>query len=212
MGSLKIHKFTLGGLQTNSYIITDEKSFCVIIDPGDSPQELIEFIANRKVDYILLTHCHYDHIAGLNVVKKYTDASVIVHHSEAEWLSDPVLNLSEQTNFHIISEWPDILLNGNEIIQCGALTIKAIHTPGHTPGSTCFLLNQKYLFTGDTLLAGIVGPTNLPYSDRELLKSSIKSQLYSLEGDITIYPGHGETTTLSYERENNLMPNIKAFH
>jgi hydroxyacylglutathione hydrolase len=212
MESLKIQQFTLGRLKTNSYVITDEKSFCIIIDPGEDPYALTQYIGKRKVDYILLTHCHYDHIAGLNLLKNYTDASVIVHHSEAEWLLDPDLNRSAKTDTPIISEWPNILLNGDELIQCGSLSIKAIHTPGHTPGSTCFLLNNNYLFTGDTLLAGIVGPTNLPYGDRKLLKESIINRIYSLSGNIIIYPGHGETTSLEFERTYNLLPNIKTFY
>ncbi|EKN70984.1 beta-lactamase [Neobacillus bataviensis LMG 21833] len=211
MESLKIQQFTLGKLKTNSYVITDEKSFCIIIDPGENPYELIRYIGKRKVDYILLTHSHYDHIAGLNLLKDYTDASVIVHHSEAEWLLNPDLNHSVQMNTPIVCEWPDILLNGDELIQCGSVCIKAIHTPGHSPGSTCYLLDNDYLFTGDTLLAGIVGPTNLPYGDRELIKESIKTRLYSLPSNIIIYPGHGETTTLEFEKTYNLLPNIKAY-
>lgn len=212
MEELVIQRFTLGNLKTNSYVVSDEKSFCIVIDPGENPSKLFQYIGNRKVDYILLTHCHYDHFAGLKLLKKNTDALVVVHHLEAEWLLDPVLNGSAKTNMPIISEWPDILLNGDELIQCGSLRIKAIHTPGHTPGSTCFLINETYLFTGDTLLAGVVGPTNLPFGDRELLKESIKNKLFSLPGDGIIYPGHGETTTLEFERNYNLMPNMKAFN
>ncbi len=212
MKPINIQQFTLGNLKTNSYVITDDESFCIIIDPGENPHELIQYISERKVDYILLTHCHYDHIAGLNLLKNYTDASVIVHHLEAEWLLDPELNRSAQTNKPVESEWPDVLLNGDELIQCGSFNIKAIHTPGHSPGSTCFLLGNDYLFTGDTLLAGIVGPTNLPFGNREVLKDSIKNKLYRLSGDITIYPGHGEVTSLEFEKEHNLLPNIKAFY
>ncbi|WP_223593789.1 MBL fold metallo-hydrolase [Neobacillus bataviensis] len=212
MKSLKIQPFTLGNLQTNSYVISDEDSFCIIIDPGENPFELMEYIGNRKVDYILLTHCHYDHIAGVNLLKNKTDALVVAHQLEAEWLLDPNLNGSAKTNTPIISEWPDILLIGDEWIQCGSLNIRAIHSPGHSPGSTCFLINEAYLFTGDTLLAGVVGPTNLPFGDRELLKESIKNKLFSLPGDFIIYPGHGETTTLEFERNYNLMPNMKTFY
>jgi len=136
----------------------------------------------------------------------------VVHQSEAEWLLDPELNRSIETKKLIINEWPDILLQGDEIIQCGALSIKAIHTPGHSPGSTCFLLNGKYLFTGDTLLSGVVGPTNLPFGDRDRLKDSIKSKLFRLPGEIEIFPGHGEASTIDFEKNNNLLPNMKKFY
>jgi hydroxyacylglutathione hydrolase len=212
MKPLTIQRFTLGELHTNSYVVTDDETFSIIIDPGENPFEMMDYVRKRKVDYILLTHCHFDHIAGLNMVKDYTDASVVVHQSEAEWLLDPSLNRSIETISPIVSEWPDILLQGDELIQCGALTIKAIHTPGHSPGSTCFLLNGKYLFTGDTLLSGVVGPTNIPFGDRDRLKDSIRSKLFCLPGEISIYPGHGGNTTIEFERSNNLLPNMKNFH
>jgi hydroxyacylglutathione hydrolase len=212
MKPLTIQRFTLGELHTNSYVVTDDETFSIIIDPGENPFEMMEYVRKRKVDYILLTHCHFDHIAGLTMVKDFTDASVVVHQSEAEWLLDPSLNRSIETISPIVSEWPDILLHGDELIQCGALTIKAIHTPGHSPGSTCFLLNGKYLFTGDTLLSGVVGPTNIPFGDRDKLKSSIRSKLFCLPGEISIYPGHGGNSTIEFERSNNLLPNMKKFH
>jgi len=212
MKPITIQCFTLGELHTNSYVVTDDETFSIIIDPGENPFEIMDFVRKRKVDYILLTHCHFDHIAGLTLVKEYTDASVVVHQSEAEWLLDPSLNRSIETKSPIVSEWPDILLQGDELIQCGALTIKAIHTPGHSPGSTCFLLNGKYLFTGDTLLSGVVGPTNIPFGDRDRLKDSIRSRLFCLPGEISIYPGHGVNSNIAFERSNNLLPNMKNFH
>ena len=213
MKPIKIREFTSGEIKTNSYMITDKDSFCIIIDPGENPDQLIQSIYGQKVDYILLTHCHYDHIAGLNELKKYTDAAVVVHHSEAKWLLDPYLNGSTiLTNSPFVSDYPDILLNGEELIKCGSITIKAIHTPGHTPGSTCFLINNHYLFTGDTLLAGIVGPTNIPFGDRESLIDSIKNKLFSLSDDILVYPGHGQKTSIEFERNHNLLPNIKVKH
>jgi hydroxyacylglutathione hydrolase len=213
MKPIKIMQFTSGELQNNSYMITDKDSFCIVIDPGENPDKLIQNIYDQKVDYILLTHCHYDHIAGLNELKKYTDAPVVVHHSEARWLLDPNLNCSTVlTNSSFVSDYPDILLNGEELIKCGTITIKVIHTPGHSPGSTCFLINNHYLFTGDTLLASMVGPTNIPFGDRESLLDSIINNLFSLSDDILVYPGHGKTTSIGFERNHNPLPNIKVKH
>ncbi|MDR7238088.1 MBL fold metallo-hydrolase [Neobacillus drentensis] len=212
MEGLKVKSFTLGPLNNNSYVVTDDYSFCIVIDPGDKPEQLINYIGNLKVGYILLTHCHYDHISGLNLLRQYTDAPVVVHRTEADWLLDPDLNRSIQSNSPIVSEWPDILLSGNELIKHGTMTIKAIHTPGHTPGSTSFHINNLYLFTGDTLLAGLVGPTNLPFGDRKLLLESIKEKIFTLDDSIVVYPGHGEMTTIGFERRNNPLPNIKSFY
>ncbi|WP_216829727.1 MBL fold metallo-hydrolase [Alkalihalobacterium elongatum] len=205
MSPVVIKKYVYGELKTNSYVVTDhEKSFYIVIDPGENPQNLINEVGNKKVDYILLTHCHYGHIAGLNLLRDYTGASVIVHHTEAEWLLSPSLNLSSQKDNPIICDWPDILLNGDELIKCSNLTIKAIHTPGHSPGSTCFLINNTYLFSGDTLLAGRAGPTNTPYGNRMLLKRSIKDNLLTLDNNIRVFPGHGIDTTMEIEKKNYL--------
>lgn len=211
MKPLSIVPFRSGILKSNSYVVTDDESFCVVIDPGQEPAELLRHITDKKVDYILLTHGHYDHIAGVNAVKDRTDAAVAIHHMEAEYLSDPVLNLSAENDKPVVCEWPDILLKGDELVQCGEFSVKVIHTPGHSQGSVCYLLNNHYLFSGDTLLSGLVGPTNLPSGDRELLKASIKEKLFVLNKNVVVYPGHGESTTIGIEMETNLFPNIKAF-
>ncbi|WP_462413693.1 MBL fold metallo-hydrolase [Neobacillus sp. Marseille-QA0830] len=210
MESFIIHRFPLGKLQTNSYVISDqEDTFCIVIDPGENPHEMMEFIGTKKIEYILLTHSHYDHIAGLNILKEFTDASVVVHGSEADWLMNPNLNQSNKTNSPIVCKWPDILLHGGETIRCPSFSIKAIHTPGHTPGSVCYLFNDKYLFTGDTLLAGAAGPSNLPYGNRELLKTSIAKKLFCLANDIVIYPGHGGKSTIGFEKSHPVLPHIR---
>lgn len=211
MKPLSIIPFVSGKLKSNSYVVTDDESFCVVIDPGEEPTELLTYIRDRKVDYILLTHGHYDHIGGVNAVKGRTDASVAIHHAEAEYLGDPALNLSAKSSRPVVCGWPDILLNGDELVQCGRFSVKVIYTPGHSPGSVCYLLNDCYLFSGDTLLAGLVGPTNLPSGNRELLKASIKEKLYTLNKDVIVYPGHGASTKIGIEKETNLFPNIKAF-
>lgn len=210
MKPLIIHCTTSGKLQTNSYVISDQDdTFCIAIDPGENPKEMMEYIGKRKIEYILLTHSHYDHIAGLNLLKKMTDASVVVHGSEADWLLNPNLNQSIKTNEDIVCKWPDILLHGGETIRCHSFSIKAIHTPGHTPGSVCYLFNDKYLFTGDTLLAGAAGPTNLPYGNRDLLKKSINHKLFCLADDIVIYPGHGGKSTIGFEKSHPVLPHIR---
>ncbi|OLO36955.1 hypothetical protein BTR23_14510 [Alkalihalophilus pseudofirmus] len=212
MNQLIIRAFPLGELQTNCYVVTDvEGTFCIVIDPGEEPNDVIEYIGNKKVDFIFLTHCHHDHIAGLNTVKKYTNAPVVTHHLEAEWLLQPSLNLSDNHENPIISDWPDILLSGEEMLKCGSSMMKVIHTPGHSPGSVSYLL-ENYLFSGDTLLNGFIGPTEIPYGNRDLIKKSIKETLFQLDESIEVYPGHGKSTTIGNEKKYNLLPNLKIFH
>ncbi|MCJ1907977.1 MBL fold metallo-hydrolase [Planococcus ruber] len=212
MKPLTIQRFTFGKLRSNSYAVTDEETFCIVIDPGENPQSLLAYIRNRKVDYILLTHGHYDHIAGVDEVRRATDASVVIHQAEADYLIDPKLNLSFGNEKQIKCEWPDILLNGNELVKCGELSVKVIHTPGHSPGSVSYLLNDEYLFSGDALLAGLIGPTDLPFGNRGQLKTSIREKLFTLPDEVAVYPGHGEATDIGIEKETNQFPNMKSFY
>lgn len=212
MDSLIINTFPLGRLQTNCYVLTNENgSFYIVVDPGDSSESVVEFLKKKTVDYILLTHCHYDHIAGLNTLKKYFDAPVIVHYSEAHWLTEPALNLSEFKSNPICCEWPEILLHGDEIIKCDSHNIRVIHTPGHSPGSVSYVIGQ-FVFTGDTLMAGLIGPTTLPHGNREQLILSIKEKLFNLHDDMIVLPGHGGRTTIGNEKKFNQFPRVKTFY
>ncbi|WP_209122682.1 MBL fold metallo-hydrolase [Alkalihalobacillus sp. BA299] len=212
METLIIKTFSLGQLQTNCYVVTDiNETFCMIVDPGEEPDDVIEYVRDKKVDFIFLTHCHHDHIAGLNKIKQHTNAPVAVHHTEAMWLTTPSLNLSEKQETPIICNWPDILLNGEEMLKCGPYLLKVIHTPGHSPGSTSYLL-ENYLFSGDTLLNGLIGPTEIPFGNRNQIKTSVKEILFQLDESIQVYPGHGHTTTIGHEKKYNLLPNLKVFH
>ena len=211
MGELQIKRFTLGELQTNCFVVIDpNENNCIIVDPGENPEDVLQFVNNRKVDYILLTHAHHDHIAGLNELRKQTNALVVIHHEEAQWLIDPILNLSNRQQRRIVCDWPDIVLYGGEVIKWNDQSIKAIHTPGHSPGSMCYLIGD-YLFSGDTLLEGLIGTTEIPYGDRELLKKSIKDRLFTLDDRVKVLPGHGRETTIGNERKYNVFPKIKRF-
>lgn len=184
---------------------------CVVIDPGEVTEELLSYLNGRDVDYILLTHGHYDHIAGVKSLKTLTDAQVGIHHLEASWLLDPVLNRSSNTSKHIYCDWPDILFDGEEVIQCASISIKVLFTPGHSPGSISYLIEDKFVFTGDTLLSGFVGAVHLPQSDRELLKQSIQKKILTLSNEVIVYPGHGQKSTIKFERRNKTIPNTKEF-
>lgn len=125
-------------------------------------------------------------------------------------MTDPALNLSLGHPDPVICEWPDILLYGDEKITIDKHTIRVLHTPGHSPGSVSYAM-EEYVFTGDTLMAGLIGPTEIPGGNREQLKLSIKEKLYMLHDETIVLPGHGDSTIIGYEKKTNVFPNIKSY-
>ncbi|MCJ7577408.1 MAG: MBL fold metallo-hydrolase [candidate division Zixibacteria bacterium] len=196
---------TVGELQTNCYILGDEKTKqCVIIDPGGD-FEIIEDHLEKlklKVKYIILTHGHVDHIGALAQLKKATGAEILIHSKDSAMLYDPNQNLSIFSGDKIIATKADKLLEDREIIECGEIKLEVLHTPGHTPGSIS-LLTDKMIFTGDALFCGSIGRTDFPGSSYQKLISSIKDKILTKEDDLIIYPGHGPSSTIGEERKNN---------
>ncbi len=181
----------LGMMDNFSYIIADEKiKEAAVVDPGWDYKRLISLCQenNFKITKILLTHGHFDHAKETKNLSEETDAEIFVHKDE---------NIVGEKVHHILDK---------DIINLGEIRIKVIHTPGHTPGGVCFLVNNKKLITGDTLFVGAVGRTDLPGSDSENMKQSLK-RLSKLDDCIEVYPGHDyglkPTSTIKYEKENN---------
>lgn len=201
---MKILTFILGSVRTNSFICIDPvSSKCVVIDPGCDGEGIYKKIADRNLtlEYILLTHGHFDHIMAAKVIKEKTGAKIAIHAFDNEMLTDPMLSYAMQfagSNFNCGNA--DILLGDGDVINCANMQFKVIHTPGHTKGS-CVFVTEGSIFTGDTLFAGDVGRTDLHGGSEAVLKASL-NKLFSLPGDYRIYPGHGNFSYLSKEREN----------
>lgn len=188
----------------NCYLVFDEDKNGIIIDPGSESCEIEEVINNFgvKVSHIFLTHCHYDHIGGLNDLRKNLNAKVYASFECNQNIQNPNVNMSL---FHerVLRELPaDEILADGTITKVGNLTIKTIHTPGHTNGGVCFLI-EDHLFSGDTLFLNSVGRCDLPKGDEETLRKSIINKLYTLDDDVIVHPGHGNDTKIYYEKWYN---------
>ena len=191
---LKIHTLPLGSYQTNCYIIHEEASkTCCVIDPGYTPEVVLDKVASLglTVEAILLTHGHFDHVGGVKEIASETGCDVYLC---ADDLAMPPMMTAGKLYYTKTYE------EGTQLSRAG-LDIHVIHTPGHTPGSVCLMVDNA-IFSGDTLFAGSCGRTDLPGGNWATILKSLR-RLASFETNYWVYPGHGESTTLSEEKRYN---------
>ena len=208
---MKIESLIVGPLEVCCYIVyCDETKEGVIIDPGDADPRIIDKVKELglKITAILGTHAHADHVAGVEYLRKELKAPYMVHKLDEEFFRDPA-------NFSMFKSWgfsenpkADKVFEEGDVIKFGKEYLKVIHTPGHSPGSSCFY-NEKHkvLFTGDTLFVEAVGRADLNGGNFFQMMDSIKNKLLVLPDDTKIYPGHDygprPTSTIGEEKENN---------
>lgn len=190
-----VKKWTVGSYFTNCYLVEcGETKQAIIVDPGfDSNSEakaILEEIREKglHVNYIVNTHGHPDHTSGNKRMKKETEAPILIHKQDA-----PMLNQLPPA---------DQLLEDEDIIKFGHVTLQVLHTPGHTRGGIC-LLGEDAVFTGDTLFAGSIGRTDFPGGSYKQIMRSIQEKLVVLPDHLIVYPGHGPKSTISKEKRNN---------
>lgn len=206
--TFKVETFTLGPLQTNAYLLTiteGEQERSVVIDPGMNPKRLLDRIAGTKVEAILLTHAHFDHMGGVDELRKLANCPVYIHDLEADWLTDPRKNGSmrwQDITPPLSTDPAEYALAEGQSLELIGHTFRVMHTPGHSPGSVSFLCGQ-HLFSGDVLFRQSVGRTDLPGGRERDLYDSIRLKLYKLPDDTIVYPGHGGRTTIGFEKANN---------
>ena len=198
---IKIDIPAVGG--TNCYIVQDEETKeTMVIDPGGDVDKIIEMLntIHAKVKYILLTHCHGDHIAGVNELKQRVGGKILIHRLDEEGLRDPNVNLAEYVGLGRVIVQADARLDDGDLIHVGNLEFKILHTPGHTKGGiSIYSEEEKLLFSGDTLFRGSWGRTDLPTSSFEDIIKSITEKLMVLPEDTIVYPGHGKSTMIKEE-------------
>jgi len=203
---MKIKKYILlPEMGTNTYLIWDEKTKdALLVDVAAPDDRFIQEIRDMglKPKYLFLTHGHGDHIGGTQQVKDKFDLSIGIHGSDAEMLTDAKKNLSAFWNQNIVTPLADILFKDGDVFKLGNLEIKVIHTPGHTQGGVCFLIDD-ILLSGDTLFAESVGRADLPGGNYETLISSIRSRIFNLPDETVVYPGHGPQTLVGDEKVGN---------
>jgi len=182
--NIQIKRLELGPFGTNAYILKCQRTGdSVVVDAPAEEDEIFDALKGMTPRYILMTHNHMDHVGALPRLKSELKVPLAAHHADSAGL--PVA--------------PDMLLNEGDVVSFGNIQIKVMHTPGHTPGSLCFLTG-KYLISGDTMFPGGPGKTRSPAAFKEIVRS-ITTKLFALPDETEAYPGHGQSTTIGNEKQ-----------
>ena len=204
MPNIKIKTFEVGSYAVNCYVVFDETTReCFIIDPGFESEVIKKYILSKdlRVKYVVNTHGHIDHI-GCDFD---FGVDVYIHESDADFLTDPKKNLSAFFTIELVFPNPVIKLAEGDVLSFPEHFIKVLHTPGHTPGGICLLLDDKFLFSGDTLFKRSIGRTDFPYGNSGLIIESLRNKIMPLDDAVKVFPGHGPSTTIGYEKQHNIF-------
>lgn len=207
---IRVKKFVVNPLQENSYIISDETGECIFIDPGfyyeEEHDEIKEYISenNLKPVKITNTHCHFDHIMGVEFVRNEFKIPFHAHADDKFW-TEKAIDQAQMFGFEMKPVKPiDKYFQEGEKKKFGNSELEIIHIPGHSPGHVVFYNSKNnFLIAGDVLFHGSIGRTDLPGGDYQTLISNIKNKLFKLPEETTVYCGHGPETKLGFEKTTN---------
>lgn len=188
----------------NTYIVYEDAGG-IIIDPGNSTDIILEKAKelNINLEYIFITHCHYDHIEYMEDLREKLNIPLVSGNKASKNIQNPNINLSLYgLGFKLYAKESDIILKDGEIKNFCGMDIKCIYTPGHTDCGVCYVIGDS-IFTGDTLFLRSIGRSDLPTGNQETLINTIKEKLYTLDDELNVYSGHGNPSKIGYEKKFN---------
>ena len=205
-----VQSFVFNPFQENTYIIHNVNKECIIIDPGcgtTQEKEILSYFIREQdlcVRHLINTHGHIDHILGNHYIKNTYQARLAIHALDVPLLQKAAIYAPEYGITNYEPTTANILLRGGETIGIKDATFEVLNVPGHSPGHIAlYSTATKLCFSGDVLFQGSIGRTDLPGGNKDILLESIEDQLFTLDDDVIVYPGHGDTTTIGQEKGNN---------
>lgn len=188
---MKLQTLVLGPIQTNCYLLFSSSNNVIVIDPADNPEKILQSVGDSKINYIISTHGHFDHITAAMKLRQMTKSPFLIHKADSFMFPQDLV--------------VDTFLVDGMLVNLDDIVLKVIHTPGHTPGSVCLYDEKnKNLFSGDTLFYADHGRCDLPLSSYSDIVLSLK-KLFDLPSDTIVYPGHGPQTTIFDEKNRGLI-------
>ena len=203
---MEIVTWTIGPMDNNVYLLVNDHEKSIVVDPAWDDELIVNEAESKHkpIGLIILTHGHFDHCLSAAYVKEKTGAELWIHELDAHYIPENEKRAKVEFGLDFAPTTVDKTFTDGEVIKWGNDEIKIIHTPGHTPGGSCFLIDND-LITGDTLFAGSVGRWDFPGSNGTHLFKSIREKIITLDPNINIHPGHGPKSTIGHEKQHNTL-------